>query len=100
MNKGIQEISWRDLVGKWSNEINKKSNFEFTICEDGKYELYNFAEDKKCLGKIDSEYLPVTNTVKLILENYFDVELFQLMDGNILLHFNNNKLWFKQDKII
>ena len=93
MNKAIQNISLNDLKGIWENQT---KDINLTIFETGKYDLIDNSTKKRFKGKIELEYLPVSNTLLLSLENYFNIELFQLVDGEILLCFDNMKLLFKK----
>lgn len=96
MNKAIINVTWEDLIGTWRNVLGEDRVYDFTISSNGQYELYHYESKKRWRGEISSEYLSTSNTVRLMLENYSNIELFQLAQGDIILKINNETLLFKK----
>lgn len=94
MFKPIQEVSWKDLIGTWRGTLNERDLYDLTIIENGTYLLYNYLTKERFQGKINSYYLPITNTVQIDLENCLQIEFYQIVGEEIILIVKNEKIFF------
>lgn len=95
--KPIDQITHRDLIGSWTKRVLGIIRFKFIIMRDDNYCFINYIRFRSRSGKIESRYSPESNSVFFELQNSGTIELFQLLNDDIVLKIKGHSIVFKKE---